>query len=96
MKPAWTASAVAQGERIRGVWHGGAYIEVHFVMPDSTARYPEPFNVINVMDYGTGKVTITRDVAGVLTALQAWAAKLYPGELATYRENVSRDAGGRA
>jgi hypothetical protein len=93
-QPAWTAEIRAQGERVRGVWHEGAYIELHFVIDGTESRYPEPFEVINVWDYSTGEVTIPHTLAGVKQALQEWAKKLEPGELPNYRNNVAKAAGG--
>lgn len=90
----WIAEIKSQGERVRGVWSGGAYIELHFVIDGTQSRYPEAFEVINVMDYSTGEVTIPKTVDGVLEALQSWVKDLEPGELPNYRNNVSKAAGG--
>lgn len=94
-KPALVGTVAAQGERVRGLWYGGAYIELHFILDGQDARfYPEPFEVINVMDYDTGEVTIEPTIEGVRGAIEAWAKALEPGELPNYRANVSKAAGG--
>ena len=90
----WTATVKAQGERVRGVWEGGQYIELHFVIDGSTARYPEAFEIINVLDSETGEVRIPRTDEAVREAIEAWTKALEPGELPNYRANVSKAAGG--
>jgi len=61
-----SATIRAGGYVIRGTYHGGPYIDLHF------GSDPAAFDVINVWDYATDKPTIRNTPSAVRAALIEW------------------------